>query len=666
MDISDEVLDQEASLFYENVRALVVVFLTISVLLPLSYIIVASRRKYKEPYLSKDDMYVHSFVMGICTATMTLSVVMFFMLPLSILANEVLILFPNCYYVQWISAGLLRTFFVFVQIAFKGTCILIPFGFFVLSSHSVYTGSKAVSSRFFYSILYLAITYLASFGALTTLVSTFALAFKFPNFASTNDFLTKLLPRACLNSTFFYYSWPLQLLGDIICCVNSSLTLVQQFISYIGLGLLLICIPSGISSIIIQMMKVSTTQSLRSLSNDIYIWQLIDESYHLQLQQCLKYIENLNEPLRHSLHLQFDKLDYRIHSCSSVDAHYHLSSLESKDSFGVNSLSWDLKEVSPKTGRSLLSSLAFLFLLSVLLAAALYASMNVTVLLYQLLTSRTHGIADHSSRDAILLGHESASKFGFIGASLQALMVVFVICISLFGFYSLPLVCKHIYPRTHSAGMALLLFNATCILSMSSAVPLQASFLGLATPSFPPVYYSTLDEGFCRPASCPCLQSPPPSSLLPDPTHYLNGFHSAAFSFKGSSKPPHDHSLQPQHQQRDLLRMKGMWKKQQHTIQQQHQHHLGTMPLSSPPPTRELMIMLVYNFSFIAICWWLFRLYVRDLVKARQPLVLMGVEYILCVPKMASEQNLQLFGHQFGFSECAAYLDPMRYVGEDN
>ncbi|VDM18476.1 unnamed protein product [Hydatigera taeniaeformis] len=362
MDVSDEILDQEACLFYENVRALVVVFLTVSVLLVLSYIIVVSRRKYKEPCLSKDDVYVHSFVMGICTATMALSIIMLFMLPLSILANEVLILFPDCYYVQWISAGLLHTFFVFVQVAFKGTCILIPFGFFFLSSHSVYTGSKAVSSRFFYSILYLAITYLASFGILTTFLSTFALTFRLSNITSATDLLV---------------------------------------------------------SIIIQMMKVSTAQSLRSLSNDVYFRQLMDEKYHLQLEGCLNYIENLNEPLRHLFSSQFDKLNYQTHSCSSVDTHYHLSSWEPDDSFGIDALSCNLKQASPRTGCSLLSSLAFLFLLSVLLAAALYASINVIVLLCHLLVSRTYEMAEHSSRDAILLGHESASKFGFIGASLQ-------------------------------------------------------------------------------------------------------------------------------------------------------------------------------------------------------------------------------------------------------
>ncbi|VDK20699.1 unnamed protein product [Taenia asiatica] len=628
MDVSDEVLDREANLFYDNVRALVVVFLTVSALLPLSYTLVVSRRKCKEPYLSKDDIYVHSFVMGICTATMALSIIMFFMLPLSILANEVLILFPDCYYVQWISAGLLRTFFVFVQIAFKGTCILIPFGFFFLSSHSAYTGSKAVSSRFFYSILYLAVTYLASFGALITLVSTFALTLRLPNLTSATDFLTKFLPRACFNSTFFYYSWPLQLFGDIICWVDSTLTFVQQSVSYIGLGLLLICIPSGIRSIIIQMMKVSTTQSLRSPPSDAYVRQLIDEGYHLQLEKCLNYIENLNEPLRHLFISQFDKLDYRTLSYSAVDTHYHLSSWESKDSFGVNLLSWDLKQTSPKTGRSVLSSLAFLILLSVLLAAALYASMNVIVLLCHLLISRAYEIADHSLRDAILLGHESASKFGFIGASLQALMVSFVICTSLIGFYSLPSVYKHIYPRPHSSSIALLLFNATCILSMSSAVPLQASFLGLATLSFPPVYYSTLDGEFCRPANYPCFQSPLQSPLLPDSTHYLDAFQSDVFFLKGSSKPPRDHNLQPQHQERDLSRVNNFWTKRQHPIQQQHQHHLRTMPLSSVPPTRGLMIVLIYNLGFITICWRLFRLHVRDLVKVKAQLASLWVWWL--------------------------------------
>lgn len=207
-------------------------------------------------------------------------------------------------------------------------------------------------------------------------------------------------------------------------------------------------------------------------------------------------------------------------------------------------------------------------------------------------------------------------------------MVSFVICTSLIGFYSLPSVYKHIYPRPHSSSMALLLFNATCILSMSSAVPLQASLLGLATPSFPPVYYSTLDGGFCRPANYPCLQSPLQPPLLPDSAHHLDAFQSDVFSFKESSKPPNDHNLHLQHQERDLSRVNDFWTKRQHPVKQQHQHHSHTMHLSSAPPTRGLMIVLVYNLGFITICWRLFRLHIRDLVKVKEQLASVWVWWL--------------------------------------
>ncbi|KAL5110163.1 hypothetical protein TcWFU_003879 [Taenia crassiceps] len=239
-------------------------------------------------------------------------------------------------------------------------------------------------------------------------------------------------------------------------------------------------------------------------------------------------------------------------------------------------------------------------LLSVLLAAALYASVNVIVLLCHLLMSRTYEIAEHSPRDTILFGQESASKFGFIGASLQALMVSFVICTSLIGFYSLPSVYKHIYPRPHSSSMALLLFNATCI----------------------------LNGGFCRPANYPCLQLSLQPALPPDSTHYFDAFQPDVFPFKAFPKSPNDHDQQPLHRERDLPRAKDFWTKRKPPTQQQHQHHLRTMSLSSPPSTRGLMIVLVYNLGFITICWRLFRLHVRDLVKVKEQLASVWVWWL--------------------------------------
>ncbi|VDM18477.1 unnamed protein product [Hydatigera taeniaeformis] len=210
------------------------------------------------------------------------------------------------------------------------------------------------------------------------------------------------------------------------------------------------------------------------------------------------------------------------------------------------------------------------------------------------------------------------------------MMVAFVICTSLIGFYSLPSVYKHIYPRPHNSSMGILLFNATCILSMSSAVPLQASFLGLATPSFPPVYYSTLNGEFCRPANYPCPQLPLQPLLSPYSTHYLDVFQSDAFSPKESSKPLHYYNLQLQHHEQDPSRVNALWMKWRHPIQ--YQHHQRTTPLSSTPPTRGLMIVLVYNLGFIAICWRLFRLHVRDLVKVKEHVVSAWVWWLGAAP----------------------------------
>ena len=436
MDVSDEILDEAAVLFYENIRCLVVVFLTVSILIPLSYIIVTSRQKKDETFASKDDISVHSYVVGICAVTITLSVIMVLMLPLSIIANEILILFPDCYYVQWINAGLLHNFFVFVKISFKGACVLIPFGFFFLPSHSMYRGSKAVYPRFIYSLLYVAVTYIALFGILVTVASTIGLIL------ASDITIANILPHACFDTMFFFYCWPLQILGDFICCIDSALVFVQQAVSYAGLGLLLICIPSGIRSIIIQMLRVSTSHSLLSPSNDTLINRVTDEIYQQQLTKCLKYIKNLNEPFQESFDLQPDRPNFLIHSCYSTDISHCLPLGVSNMSFDVSSATLKLKRTPLKTTRSLFSSLAFLVLLFVLLIAALYTTVNAIALLCQLCIPLTHESVDHSSDSTILLGRESVSKFGFFGASLQ---VYFFFSIIIFEISSLHFCVYTIY-----------------------------------------------------------------------------------------------------------------------------------------------------------------------------------------------------------------------------
>ncbi|KAM7537245.1 hypothetical protein Aperf_G00000069695 [Anoplocephala perfoliata] len=555
MDLSGEMIDHEADLFYDSVRTFVVVFLTVAGLLPTSYLLITSRRKDKEAYMSKNDITVQNFVLVVCVVTISLCIIMVFMLLLSILANEVLIISPDRYYVQWINAA----------------------------SHSVHKGSKGISSRCFYSILYVAVTYTALFGSLTLFISSVLDMLNSSNFTSNGSSLFNLLPRACFSSPLFYYSWPLQFLGDLICCIDSTLLFTQQSLSYTGLALLL---------------------SQRPPSGNIYHTQAIDEEYRIQLEKCLKYIKALNKPF-----LQPEnQLSHQIVSHS--DSSYQLSPEGTSESL-------ELSEALSRTPFSVIYAILFVLLLVVFLASAICASLNVIVMLWSLLLSRGEETADHSFvSDYILLGHESVSKFGFIGACLQALMVTFVIFTSVIGFYSLPLVSKYIYPQCHGTTMTLLLLNATCILAMSSAVPLHASLLGLVTPSFPPVYYSSFfDDGFCRPASDPCFR--PPSSAV-------SLFRSDSLIKPLNVKPPTCSSTS--YPERDSSRGDAFSIRQHRIlladIRPDHPQPTSLLSSSVPLQTGGKLMALSYSFIFLGICYWLLHKRGRELMRIRDQLAL--------------------------------------------
>lgn len=191
-------------------------------------------------------------------------------------------------------------------------------------------------------------------------------------------------------------------------------------------------------------------------------------------------------------------------------------------------------------------------------------------------------------------------------------MVTFVTFTSVIGFYSLPLVSKYIYPQYHGTTMTLLLFNATCILAMSSAIPLHASLLGLVTPSFPTVYYSSfLDDSFCRPASDPCFR--PSSSAVslfrPDSlTKPLNAKQQTCSSISSSTQrdPSRD----------DLMR------RHQIFLTYIPLNHQPTSSLASSVPLRTYvnLMALSYSFIFLGVCYWFLHKRGRELMRIRDQL----------------------------------------------
>ena len=74
------------------------------------------RWKDREDYLSGDDdeVTVYRISLWLCAVALAISIGATLLLPISIASNEVLILYPNSYYVKWLNSSLIQgnqTFF---------------------------------------------------------------------------------------------------------------------------------------------------------------------------------------------------------------------------------------------------------------------------------------------------------------------------------------------------------------------------------------------------------------------------------------------------------------------------------------------------------------------------------------------------------------------------
>ncbi|XP_026674759.1 protein Lilipod isoform X7 [Ceratina calcarata] len=103
--------DLREQLFHNTVRENIIFFLLFLVLCVSSYALIARfRRRDREDYFSvdEDEATVYKISLWLCTVALAVSVGATLLLPVSIASNEVLILYPNSYYVKWLNSSLIQ------------------------------------------------------------------------------------------------------------------------------------------------------------------------------------------------------------------------------------------------------------------------------------------------------------------------------------------------------------------------------------------------------------------------------------------------------------------------------------------------------------------------------------------------------------------------------
>uniref|UniRef100_A0A3Q4HII1 Limb development membrane protein 1-like n=1 Tax=Neolamprologus brichardi TaxID=32507 RepID=A0A3Q4HII1_NEOBR len=139
---TDDVSVRE-QLFHNRVRETIICVLLFTCLYMLSYLILNQFRKTAE-FVTDDveDATVNKIALWLCTFTLSVAVCAVLLLPISILSNEVLLTFPQSYYMQWLNGSLIHGTSVHTKHQIEILCT--PLG---LSRMFSVTGSLLVKPR---------------------------------------------------------------------------------------------------------------------------------------------------------------------------------------------------------------------------------------------------------------------------------------------------------------------------------------------------------------------------------------------------------------------------------------------------------------------------------------------------------------------------------------
>ncbi|XP_061432639.1 protein LMBR1L-like [Lethenteron reissneri] len=154
--MADEV-DAREQHFHNRVRESIICFLLFTTLYIVSYVTI-TRYKKKADFISDDDedAMVNRISLWLCTFTLAMSLGAVLLLPFSIVSNEVLLSFPQSYYMQWLNGslihGLWNLIFLFSNLSLV---FLMPFAYFFTESEGFSGSRKGIAARLYETLVVL-------------------------------------------------------------------------------------------------------------------------------------------------------------------------------------------------------------------------------------------------------------------------------------------------------------------------------------------------------------------------------------------------------------------------------------------------------------------------------------------------------------------------------
>jgi len=415
----EEEADLEEQAFHSTVREYIIFLLLFGVLYLSSYLVLRTylHKEKQDDDSDNGEATVHRISLGMCTFALTVAVGAALLLPISILSNEVLLLYPSSYYVKWLNSslisGLWNHVFLFSNVSIF---ILLPFAYFFSESEGI--GQQGLMGR----------VYEAFVVQLLLAIIVLGMAF----------ILCALIDKSQSAMELFFNVW-------------NYLPFLYSCVSFLGVVLLLLCTPLGFARLFTVLGKIIVKPNFLSDINDEYYAVVFEES-------CIRQRLEKKWP-----HKQFNQQDQQL----VVEAKKELYDLEQRRRL------LNRQRRSSPILRRLIYPLAMILLLALTTTALLNVLQNTLQLLVGIKALPL------STREHFPLGLSSLSKLGVVGALIEVALICYLMAASTVGLYTLPFL-SGLRPQVKNTPLTQLIVNCALVLVLSSALPLLSRILGIS------------------------------------------------------------------------------------------------------------------------------------------------------------------------------------------
>ncbi|XP_052861661.1 protein Lilipod [Anopheles cruzii] len=466
-DDDDEVHDIREQLFHNTVREHIIFMLLFLLLYLGSYaLIIRFRRRGREDLFAVDEeeITVYRISLWLCTFSLAVAVGAALLLPISIASNEVLILYPNSYYVKWLNSSLIQGLwnyvFLFSNLALF---VLLPFSYLFTESSGFTGAKKGIMARVYETFTVFSLLAFIVFS--TTYVIS---ALRDPD---RNTF------QALFNLARYH------------------LPFLYSCVSFLGVLLLLVCTPLGFVRLFGVVGQVLVKPNLlRDVDEEFHAFNIEEATIKRKLATASLSIgkaDTLSKAIESITYLFRDSAPIDLRSvmtmdltpppklCSELDDLYQIKSTASESAKlfeRLRGLESERKVVEKQRSssalqRNLVYPIAMLLLLILTGITVLLVVQNTLELLI--------GIkAVPLSTRQFTLGITSLSKLGPLGATLEVCIITFLGVTSTVGLYTMPFM-RTVRPQRRNTSLTQLIANCGLVLILSSALPLLARILGI-------------------------------------------------------------------------------------------------------------------------------------------------------------------------------------------